>query len=114
MNCGKENLILGLPWLREVKSDVDRKEGTLTFPDYPKKPHHDSQDQIAQQYLIQYLGMDPDEHMPKKILKHYDPLFKEFQKTTIFSEIAQEAEKKKEKATLPPEYSESADIFEKK
>ncbi|KIJ12507.1 hypothetical protein PAXINDRAFT_50527, partial [Paxillus involutus ATCC 200175] len=29
MNYGKENLILGLPWLREVNSIVDWKEGTL-------------------------------------------------------------------------------------
>ncbi|KIJ06341.1 hypothetical protein PAXINDRAFT_92146, partial [Paxillus involutus ATCC 200175] len=93
MNCGKENLILGLPWLREVNPVVDWQEGTLTFPDRPKKPRHDSQDQIAQRYLIRYL---------------------EFRKTTISSEIAQEAEKKKEKATLPPEYSEFSEIFEKK
>jgi hypothetical protein len=48
MNCGKENLILGLPWLREVNPIVDWQKGTLTFPDRPKKPRHDSQDQIAQ------------------------------------------------------------------
>ncbi|KIJ10589.1 hypothetical protein PAXINDRAFT_85798, partial [Paxillus involutus ATCC 200175] len=114
MNCGEKNLILRLPWLREVNPIVDWKEGTLTFPDCLKKPRHDSQDQITQQYLIQYLGMDPDLHMSKKLLKQYDPLFKEFQKTTISSEIAQEAEKKKEKATLPSEYSEFADIFKKK
>ncbi|KIJ06508.1 hypothetical protein PAXINDRAFT_51895, partial [Paxillus involutus ATCC 200175] len=28
MNCSKENLILGLPWLREVNPTVDWKEGT--------------------------------------------------------------------------------------
>jgi hypothetical protein len=58
--------------------------------------------------------MDPDNRLSKRLLKRYDPLFKEFQKTTISSEIAQEAEKKKEKATLPPEYSEFSEIFEKK
>ncbi|KIJ18390.1 hypothetical protein PAXINDRAFT_55043, partial [Paxillus involutus ATCC 200175] len=109
-----ENLILGLPWLREVNPIIDWKEGTLTFPDRLKKPRHDSQDQIAQQYLIRYLGMDPDNCLSKRLLKRYDPLFKEFRKTTISSEIAQEAEKKKEKATLPPEYSEFSEIFEKK
>ncbi|KIJ10255.1 hypothetical protein PAXINDRAFT_47184, partial [Paxillus involutus ATCC 200175] len=29
MNCGKENLILGLPWLREVNPIVDWEKGTL-------------------------------------------------------------------------------------
>ena len=63
LNCGKENVILGMPWLREVNPLIDWTKGTVEItglpghsaprPTRPRFP-------LAQRYLVRYLRMDPD------------------------------------------------------
>ncbi|KIK80773.1 hypothetical protein PAXRUDRAFT_15600 [Paxillus rubicundulus Ve08.2h10] len=79
MNCGKENLILGLPWLCHTNPTIDWAANTITFPSRPTSPRHDTPE------------------------------------TTLATELAQkDSETKKEKPTLPPEFVEFAEVFEKK
>ena len=60
VNCGQENLILGLPWLQEINPLIDWTTGEVTIFSIPRTPWHDSPAAITQQYLIHYLGMDSD------------------------------------------------------
>ena len=57
VNCGQENLILGLPWLQEINL-IDWTTGEVTISSIPRTPQHDSSAAIIQQYLIWYLGME--------------------------------------------------------
>ena len=42
MSCGKENLILGLPWLRTINPEIDWHEKTISIPEStdPSKSLH--------------------------------------------------------------------------
>ena len=64
VNCGQENLILGLPWLQEINLLIDWTTGEVTISSIPRTPQHDSSAAIIQQYLIWYLGMDPQNCPP--------------------------------------------------
>ena len=41
-NYGQENLILGLPWLRETNPLIDWTTGEVTISSIPRTPQHDS------------------------------------------------------------------------
>lgn len=42
INCGKENMILGLPWLCEANPTINWKTREVHILSLPKNPHHDS------------------------------------------------------------------------
>ncbi|KIK78838.1 hypothetical protein PAXRUDRAFT_162942 [Paxillus rubicundulus Ve08.2h10] len=87
MNCGKEKLILGLPWLYHTNPTINWAANTL----------------------------DPEQCLAKMIQKKLDPMVRDFRKSTLATKLAQkDAETQKEKHTLPPEFSEFAEVFEKK
>ena len=74
VNCGQENLILGLPWLQEVNPLIDWTTGEVTISSIPRTPQHDSPATITQWYLIHYLGMNPNHkiaHLWKKRMDRY-------------------------------------------
>ena len=100
VKCGQENLILGLPWLQEVNPLIDWTTGEVTISFTPRTPWHDSPAAIAQQYLICYLGMDPDHkiaHLWKKRMNRYAKEAYPIRKTTLATELAQQMEKPKAK-----------------
>jgi hypothetical protein len=55
LNCGKENMILGLPWLRETNPTINWASGKVHIPSLPRSPRHDSPRAVAQCYLIRYI-----------------------------------------------------------
>jgi hypothetical protein len=60
LNCGKENGILGLPWLRETNPTINWASGEVHIPSLPRSPRHNSPQAVAQRYLVRYLDLDPD------------------------------------------------------
>jgi hypothetical protein len=60
LNCGKENMILGLPWLQETNPTINWASGEVHIPSLPRSPRHDSPRAVAQRYLVRYLNLDPD------------------------------------------------------
>ena len=48
VNCGQENLILGLPWLQETNPLIDWTTGEVTISFIPRTPRHDSPATITQ------------------------------------------------------------------
>ena len=92
VNCGQENLILGLPWLQEINPLIDWTTGEVTIPSIPRTPWHDSPAAITQWYLIHYLGMDPDHkiaHLWKKRMNRYTKEAYPIRKTILATELAQ-------------------------
>ena len=102
VNCGQENLILGLSWLREINPLIDWTTGEVTIFSIPRTPQHDSPATITQWYLIHYLGMDPDHkiaYLWKKRMNRYAKEAYPIRKTTLAMELVQQM--KKPKAKLP-------------
>jgi hypothetical protein len=60
LNCGKENMILGLPWLRKTNPTINWALGKVHIPSLSRSPQHDSPQAVAQHYLVRYLDLDPD------------------------------------------------------
>jgi hypothetical protein len=59
-NCGKENMILGLPWLHETNPTINWASGEVHIPSLPRSPQHDSPWAMAQCYLVRNLDLDPN------------------------------------------------------
>jgi hypothetical protein len=65
LNCGKENMILGLPWLQETNPTINWASGEVHMPSLSRSPRHDSPRAVAQRYLVRYLDLDPDKKMAR-------------------------------------------------
>ncbi|KIN94959.1 hypothetical protein M404DRAFT_53469, partial [Pisolithus tinctorius Marx 270] len=97
INCGMENVILGLPWLQENNPVVDWRMGTLSIDkktDRSKELKHNISSVVVEEPTIN----------PNNTL---------LQKITTATELAQEEHKKKLKAVLPEDYKDFALVFEK-
>ena len=89
--------------------------GEITISSIPRTPQHNFPAAITQQYLIYYLGMDPNHkiaHLWKKRMNRHAKEAYPIRKTTLAIELAQQMEKLK--AKLPQPYANFRDIFEKK
>ncbi|KIO01845.1 hypothetical protein M404DRAFT_97833, partial [Pisolithus tinctorius Marx 270] len=91
INCGMENIILGLPWLQENNPVVDWRMGTLSI-DKKTNRSKDLRCNISSK-------INPNNSLLRKI--------------TMATELAQEEHKKKPKAVLPEDYKDFASVFEK-
>ena len=115
LNCGKSNVILGMPWLTEVNPFVDWKTGLVsisTLPPEQPMPTRTREPPIHQQYLMRYLGLDPDRLVAQWWRERYAPKPKpvQIQKVTLSTEIAQFF--KKEEVKLPPQYAQWKEVFD--
>ncbi|KIN95946.1 hypothetical protein M404DRAFT_164612, partial [Pisolithus tinctorius Marx 270] len=93
INCGMENIILGLPWLQENNPIVDWRMGTLSIDektDRSKELRHN----------ISMVAIK-------------EPTMNLLSPITMATELAQEEHKKKPKAVLPEDYKDFALVFEK-
>jgi hypothetical protein len=86
MSCGRENIILGLPWLKETNPTIDWARQTLNIPETvdqskelysmhtadverhnsvfrktPRHPHHVNVDSITDERLFDYLDYETEE-----------------------------------------------------
>ena len=114
LHLGNKNLILGLPWLREVNLVINWTIGKIHLPDGWNTPCHDSPDTTYQRYLVHYLKLDPNpklEQLHLRQMRHI-PIFLGIKKMTISTDIAQQA--KKAERELPDTYKEFMDIFSQK
>jgi len=58
IQCGNEDVILGLPWLREANPIIDWASGTVELPD--AKPSRPLEDAVTQRYFKRYHGRCED------------------------------------------------------
>ncbi|KIO11694.1 hypothetical protein M404DRAFT_126531, partial [Pisolithus tinctorius Marx 270] len=95
INCGTENVILGLPWLQENNPVVDWRMGMLSInekTDKSKELRHN---------IFSVAVEEPTENL---VL---------LRKITMATELAQEEHKRKPKAVHPEDYKDFASVFEK-
>ena len=114
LHLGKENLILGLPWLQETNPVINWTTGKIHLPQGRNTPRHDSPNTTYQRYLACYLKLDPNpklEQLYLRQIKHI-PVSLDIKKMTISTDIAQQA--KKAKRELPDAYKEFTDVFSQK
>ena len=111
IQCENEDVILGLPWLRETNLTIDWASGTVALPDAKLKQPPDTAE--TTRYFQRYNGWDDDETIALLWEEHYNPAgyAKYVHRTTISTALA--AEKEKELIALPPEFSDFADVFKK-
>ena len=114
LHLGNENLILGLPWLRDANPIINWTTGKVHLPSGRNVPRHDSPDATYQRYLIRYLKLDPHSKLEQLHLRHirHLPVTLGIRKMTISTDIAQQA--KKAERELPKTYKEFADVFSQK
>ena len=72
MNCGSENVILGLPWLKEANPSIDWKKETLSLDDSVNK----DKDLIHQHevHTTSYSTFNPTDPNPLKGPSYYEAL----------------------------------------
>ena len=147
MSCGNENVILGLPWLKEANPDIDWEKESLTLDDKIDQ----SKELVEQHNIWNVTWFNPSKYDPsgtyyepqdrKALFNHLDygepepftvqavnacawetilqaslikwPNNAKIRKVNMATELAREAERSKPKPTLPPEYSNFSDIFDK-
>ncbi|KIO01326.1 hypothetical protein M404DRAFT_96435, partial [Pisolithus tinctorius Marx 270] len=90
INCGTENVILGLPWLQENNPIIDWRMGTLSI---------DEKTDRSKELRHNISSVNPGNSLLRKI--------------TTATELAQEEHKKKPKAVLPKDYLDFALVFKK-
>jgi hypothetical protein len=113
LNYGKENMILGLPWLRETNPTINWASGEVHIPSLPQSPRHDSSRAVAQCYLVRYLDLNPDKKIArlwKKQLDRYASKAYDIRGTWVAEEVASD----KPKVELPIPFKRFQGIFEKK
>ena len=57
LSLGRQQVILGMPWLHKWNPKIDWISNTVSIPRSPASPPHDH---VPQQYLLQWLGLDVD------------------------------------------------------
>jgi len=108
IQCGNEDVILGLPWLREANPIIDWASGTVELPD--AKPSRPLEDAVTQRYFKRYNGRCEDYITADQYEERYNhPEY--MRRTTISTALA--AEKEKEPIILPPEFADFANVFKK-
>ncbi|KIN97966.1 hypothetical protein M404DRAFT_108408, partial [Pisolithus tinctorius Marx 270] len=95
INCGTENIILGLPWLQENNPVMDWRMGTLSI---------DKKTDRSKELRRNISSVAIEEPIVNLVL---------LQKITTATELAQEEHKKKPKAVLPEDYKDFTSVFEK-
>jgi hypothetical protein len=98
LNCGKENMILGLLWLHETNPMINRASGEVHIPSLPQSPRHDSLRALAQCYLVRYLNLNPNKKITqlcKKCLDRYASSAYDVHGTQVTEEVAPETPKVK-------------------
>ncbi|KIN93695.1 hypothetical protein M404DRAFT_50066, partial [Pisolithus tinctorius Marx 270] len=90
INCGTENVILGLPWLQENNPAIDWRMGMLSI---------DEKTNRSKELKCNISSVAIEEPTMNLI--------------TTATELAQEEHKKKLKAVLPEDYKDFALVFEK-
>ncbi|KIN99395.1 hypothetical protein M404DRAFT_30453 [Pisolithus tinctorius Marx 270] len=140
INCGLENVILGLPWLQENNPIVDWRMGTLSIDEKTnrsKELTHNISCVAVEEPTMNLVSptkkkginkfMDYKEPENETIHAHFvmalGKLVEEAKKTnpknsllrkiTMATELAQEEHKKKLKAVLPAEYKDFTLVFNK-
>ncbi|KIN93919.1 hypothetical protein M404DRAFT_37719, partial [Pisolithus tinctorius Marx 270] len=91
INCGTENVILGLPWLQENNPVIDWRMGMLSIDE----------------------KTDRSSELKHNISSKINPNNSLLRKITMATELAQEEHKKKPKAILPKDYRYFALVFKK-
>jgi hypothetical protein len=112
LNCGKENMILGLPWLRQTNPTINWASGEVHIPSLPRLPRHNSPQAVAQRYLVRYLVLDPDKKIArlwKKRLDQYASSAYDIRGTRVTEEVIPE----KLKVELPVPFKRFQGVFEK-
>ena len=57
LSLGRQQVILGMPWLHKWNPRIDWSANTVSIPRSPASP---PPDHIPQQYLLHWLGLDAD------------------------------------------------------
>jgi len=111
IQCGNEDVILGLPWLREANPFINWAAGMVVLPD--SKPRWPLESAKTMWYLKRYNGWDDDQTIALLWEEWYNPAgYAEYvRQTTISTTLA--AEKEKELIVLPQEFLDFADVFKK-
>jgi hypothetical protein len=113
LNCGKENMMLGLPWLHETNLMINWASCKVHIPSLPRSPWHDSPQAIAQRYLVRYLNLNPNRKIArlwKKCLDRYASSTYDVCGTRVTEEVNQG----KPKVELPTPFKRFQGVFEKK
>ena len=143
ISCGKENLILGLSWLRTVNPKIDWHMKTLSISEStdqskllytlhtrhnrtPISPPQEAMVHRTDQHLLSYLQHENENQFLERALDNR-AIFRLLRcgnrfipnhspiiaKLTTATELAAAAEKSKPKVTLPREYKQFAPVFSK-
>ena len=141
MNLGNENVILGLPWLKDANLSIDWTKKTIALKESLDQSqelfcsfsvdtkHHEShfiRPSVTDRHLFAYNDWETESeyitrarqnHAIHRIIRcgsRFIPVGSPIiAKLTTATELAAAAEKSKPKATLPPEYSFFASVFSK-
>ncbi|KIN98737.1 hypothetical protein M404DRAFT_31064 [Pisolithus tinctorius Marx 270] len=140
INCGTENVILGLPWLQENNPIVDWRMGTLSIDektDRSKELRRNISSIAVEELTVNLVTptekkginkfIDYKEPEDKTICSHFvmsvgklvgeakkiNPNNNLLRKITMATELAQEEHKKKPKPVLPKDYKDFASVFDK-
>ena len=77
LDCGKDEVILGLPWFRAVNPDIDWKEGQVTItPASYRWTTGQPPNVTEQRYLLRYLEHDEQEYVQDGLyesFRHWTP-----------------------------------------
>ena len=110
LSLGKQQVILGMPWLHKWNPKLDWTSNTISIS---KSPSPSPPEYIPQWYLLHWLGLDADQQISNRPHKREAWLKGEWiNKTTISTQITQTAQ-----STEPviPEWCEDfADVFSEK
>ena len=129
LNCGKEEVILGLPWLWAINSKINWKDGRvmITLSNY-RWTTGEPPEVLEQQYLLQYMLHDKAAHIENELYNTFKTWMPEqhaklfntsscvpefiIKWTSISTIIAQGVTK--EKVTLLTAFKEYKDVFSEK
>ncbi|KIO07299.1 hypothetical protein M404DRAFT_136195, partial [Pisolithus tinctorius Marx 270] len=105
INCGMENIILGLPWLQENNPIIDWRMGTLSIVEKTDRSKE------LKRNVSSIVIEEPTVNLETKKINPNNSFLR---KITTATELAQEEHKKKLKAAvLPEDYKDFASVFKK-
>ena len=110
LSLGRQQVILGMPWLHKWNPRIDWLSNTISTPRSPASP---SSDYIPQWYLLCWLGLDADQKISHRLDKQQAWLKGEqINKTTISPQIAQATPSTE--PVIPEWCNDFTDIFSEK
>ena len=90
LSLGRQQVILGMPWLHKWNPKIDWISNTVSIP---KSPSFSSPEYLPRWYLLRWLGLDADQKISNRLHKRQAWLKGEWiNKTTISTQIAQTAQ----------------------